>query len=170
MSSKPAPGASPSPAVSEEVSRCGSMGSSWRSRMASMARFRVIVSSQVDTLLRLGSYAAACRQTRRKASCATSSAIADDPTIEYARPYTRAWYRRTNAAAVSVSPDAIPASSDSSERVPTLQLRARQPLRVHGPPESLSPPRPYQPHKTIFSEEETHAIAVHGTEHHRGRV
>jgi hypothetical protein len=62
--------------------RCGSTGHSPRRRIASTARFLVIVSSHVTARPLRGSYASACRHARRKASCATSSAIADDPTSD----------------------------------------------------------------------------------------
>src|SRR5215217_3299194 len=48
-------------------------------------------------------------------SCATSSASAGSRSMVSARPYTRAWNRRTKTAAASGSPAPIAASTVSSE-------------------------------------------------------
>src|ERR671918_948963 len=97
------------------ISTLGSTGSCRRSRRASRATFRGIARSQVITRPRAASKVAACHQARKKLSCATSSARFGSPRIVTARPNTRPWNRRTNAAELSGSLEARPASRDSSE-------------------------------------------------------
>src|SRR5919106_1381956 len=68
------------------ISTLGSTGSCRRSRRASRATFRVMARSQVMTRPRAASNVAACRQARKKVSCATSSARFGSPRIVTARP------------------------------------------------------------------------------------
>jgi hypothetical protein len=100
--------------IAEAAKSSGSVGTARRMRSATMVRLRVMVRTHDVTEPRRWSNTGAWRQTRMSASWATSSATEASLVMEYARPNTRRWYRRTNATAAAWSPMAIPARSASS--------------------------------------------------------